>query len=191
MKSAFGTYLYAQNELGPWCSAKIWDYAFEGIDEEAYPGQHSTTKGLEKLRDLKEAKRLVPISRLQLDRELTVVTEKLRTLLEILRQSPREGFCAILFVERRPTAHVIHDFLNECKKRFPGEKGQGGLGLDFLNSAVITGHGSKTDALQLKMQLRDQRRVLNGFRKGAFNMLIATDVAEEGLDIRRCKLVVR
>ncbi|GJJ77797.1 endoribonuclease Dicer [Entomortierella parvispora] len=192
LRQAFSNYLFAQNELGPWCAAKIWQYAFEGIDEEAFPGQHDTLKGQQKLQDLQDAKRLaLKIPSPLLDKELTIVTEKLKTLLYVLRQSPREGFCGILFVERRPTAHVICDFLNECKKRFPGDEDQGGLGLDFLRPVVITGHGSTKDILQLKMQMRDQKRALNGFRKDVYNLLVATDVAEEGLDIRRCRLVVR
>ncbi len=40
------------------------------------------------------------------------------------------------------------------------------------------------------MSQKEQQRIINEFRKGAFNCLIATSVAEEGLDIPRVDVVI-
>ncbi|KAG0056347.1 Dicer-like protein 1 [Gryganskiella cystojenkinii] len=200
-KPAVNCYLFAENELGPWCAAKVWEYAFQGLEEDILHWSNVAAKGgpgipggaggpgigaNRKLHDLQEAKKLTQgIKQPLLDPELSSVTEKMQTLVKILKESRREGFCGILFVERRPIAHVINDFLKECKKFGPD------FDLDFINSAVITGHGAKGDVTKLRMQLKEQRRVLSGFRRGVYNLLVATDVAEEGLDIDRCRLVIR
>lgn len=37
----------------------------------------------------------------------------------------------------------------------------------------------------------EQREVIDKFRGGSINLLIATTVAEEGLDIKECNIVIR
>lgn len=41
------------------------------------------------------------------------------------------------------------------------------------------------------LQQRDQQEVIQKFRGGSLNLLVATSVAEEGLDIAQCSVVVR
>ena len=41
------------------------------------------------------------------------------------------------------------------------------------------------------MGVAQQEKTIAKFRKRELNLLIATSVAEEGLDIRKCNLVVR
>ena len=41
------------------------------------------------------------------------------------------------------------------------------------------------------MTQSEQDEVLNCFRDGTHKLIIATTVAEEGLDIRQCNLVIR
>ena len=39
--------------------------------------------------------------------------------------------------------------------------------------------------------LQEQSRILQRFRSGELNLLVSTAVAEEGIDVRSCQLVVR
>ncbi|CAF4411246.1 unnamed protein product, partial [Rotaria magnacalcarata] len=41
------------------------------------------------------------------------------------------------------------------------------------------------------MSAKYQRQVIKKFRKGEINVLVATAIAEEGLDITKCNLVFR
>lgn len=41
------------------------------------------------------------------------------------------------------------------------------------------------------MSTGEQLEVLDGFRRGVFNVLVATNVIEEGLDIRSCNVVIK
>ncbi|KAF9994488.1 Dicer-like protein 1, partial [Modicella reniformis] len=185
-KSAFGTFEYARTVLGPWCATRVWRHALRVLQEEVSESIGSRVE--QRLAQIREAEAIAKrIQNTPLGKNLELVSDKLKQLVEILREQGQggNGFCGIVFVERRPITYVVYEFLEECKKF-----GQD-FGLDFIRAAVLTGHGSKGDVIQHKMQLKKQRAVLNGFRRGRINLLIATDVAEEGLDIDRCRLVVR
>eukprot|EP00755_Sulcionema_specki_P009762 Sspe_Gene.44603::Locus_21881_Transcript_1_1_Confidence_1.000_Length_2572::g.44603::m.44603 len=61
----------------------------------------------------------------------------------------------------------------------------------------FVGHGKSqvlmldTTTKRLGMSLKQQKDVVEGFRNGRYNLLIATNVAEEGIDIPVCNLVIR
>jgi ERCC4-related helicase len=57
----------------------------------------------------------------------------------------------------------------------------------------MMGHGGKSDRFKrsLKMNVSSQKRVIREFKAGKLNLLVATQVAEEGLDIKTCNVVVR
>ncbi|KAF9086214.1 Dicer-like protein 1 [Mortierella sp. AD031] len=184
-KPAVLWYEHAMIELGPWFGAMVWKYALQtlrdDIKDTTGPARQSRLEAITAAEQIALSMESSPLSE-----DLSQVTHKVQKLVEVLREAGREaGFCGILFVERRPTAHVMKEFLEECK-RFGPE-----FGLDFIQAAVLTGHGTKGDVTQQHMDLKEQRKILEGFRKGQFNLLVATDVAEEGLDIDRCRLVIR
>ena len=41
------------------------------------------------------------------------------------------------------------------------------------------------------MSTEDQLNVLEGFKSNKFNILVATNVVEEGMDVRACNIVVK
>ncbi|XP_029429105.1 probable ATP-dependent RNA helicase DHX58 [Rhinatrema bivittatum] len=58
-----------------------------------------------------------------------------------------------------------------------------------IKAAVLTGAGYSNQTKH--MTQNNQQDVIQKFRKGALNLLISTSVAEEGLDIPECNIVVR
>lgn len=185
LKPAVLWYQVAITELGPWFGSKSWKYILDTLKEDVQlTDSNGRTQRLNVIQGAEQITTSMAKSRLDLD--LSQVTQKVQKLVEVLREAGRQpGFCGILFVERRPTAHTMRDFLHECKQFGPE------FGLDFIQSAVLTGHGGKGDVKEHHMNIKAQRKILEGFRKGQYNLLVATDVAEEGIDIDRCRLVIR
>ncbi|KAI8822072.1 uncharacterized protein EV422DRAFT_495037 [Fimicolochytrium jonesii] len=116
------------------------------------------------------------------------ITPKVHTLLRLLEeraQNATEGasFRAMIFVERRLSAKVLSEFLNlVATTRFP-----------VVKCAFVTGHGASKSgktAGRSAMNVTYQKRTFDRFRKGDMNTLVVTRVAEEGLDIPACKLII-
>ncbi|KAK9856145.1 hypothetical protein WJX84_010015 [Apatococcus fuscideae] len=87
------------------------------------------------------------------------------------------GWCCIVFVHRKMTSVAIHAIL--CLTP----------ALKFLTSAPFMGYGGSTTATTLNA--KTQKEMLRRFRAGDLNCLVSTSVAEEGLDVRQCQLVIR
>uniref|UniRef100_A0AAQ5YF01 ribonuclease III n=1 Tax=Amphiprion ocellaris TaxID=80972 RepID=A0AAQ5YF01_AMPOC len=94
--------------------------------------------------------------------------------------------CGIIFVERRYTAVVLNRLIKEAGKQDPE--------LAYISSNFITGHSIGKNQLrnkQMEVEFRKQEEVLRKFRAHETNLLIATSIVEEGVDIPKCNLVVR
>ncbi|XP_016056495.1 PREDICTED: endoribonuclease Dicer isoform X1 [Miniopterus natalensis] len=94
--------------------------------------------------------------------------------------------CGIIFVERRYTAVVLNRLIKEAGKQDPE--------LAYISSNFITGHGigkNQPRTKQMEAEFRKQEEVLRKFRAHETNLLIATSIVEEGVDIPKCNLVVR
>ncbi|XP_078084371.1 interferon-induced helicase C domain-containing protein 1 [Mustelus asterias] len=103
---------------------------------------------------------------------------KLRTtiLQEFTKKSHSRG---IIFTKTRQNAHALREWIEENEKF----KDVG------IKAHYLTGAGSNS---QFKhMTQNEQKEVLGKFRDGEINLLIATTVAEEGLDIKECNFVIR
>uniref|UniRef100_A0A3B5LJX3 ribonuclease III n=1 Tax=Xiphophorus couchianus TaxID=32473 RepID=A0A3B5LJX3_9TELE len=94
--------------------------------------------------------------------------------------------CGIIFVERRYTA-VVLNLIKEAGKQDPE--------LAYISSNFITGHSigkNQPRNKQMEVEFRKQEeQVLRKFRAHETNLLIATSIVEEGVDIPKCNLVVR
>ncbi|KAF6815456.1 RNase3 domain protein [Colletotrichum sojae] len=84
----------------------------------------------------------------------------------------------IVFVEMRMTALLLNDFFKQPGTRLP-----------YLNPAILV--GSRPDSGAVNMSFKDQILNISKFKYGYVNCLFATQVAEEGLDIPTCNLVIR
>ncbi|XP_023539589.1 endoribonuclease Dicer homolog 1 [Cucurbita pepo subsp. pepo] len=103
------------------------------------------------------------------------LTPKVQSLVKILlKYQHTEDFRAIIFVERVVSALVLPKVFAELPS------------LSFVKSASLIGHNNSQDMRTCQMQ-----DTISRFRDGRVTLLVATSVAEEGLDIRQCNVVIR
>ncbi|GAA5902930.1 hypothetical protein JCM8208_006514 [Rhodotorula glutinis] len=120
---------------------------------------------------------------------VTALSAKMSALVSVLLEFKNEpAFHAIIFVEQRHHAAVLVELL----KRIPALQ-------SFVRPAALVGHGGrgsndesgrKTDK-EIGMAVKEQNETVAAFRTGEVNLLVATRVAEEGLDVPSCHLVIR
>ena len=107
------------------------------------------------------------------------ILEKLEErLTHTFKQKPEsEG---IVFVRTREQAEAIDGWISDSAF---AEKLN-------IRSHMLLGHTRQGDG-GTSMSDEEQKRVVEAFHTGEYNLLIATSVAEEGLDIKQCNLVMR
>jgi endoribonuclease Dicer len=108
------------------------------------------------------------------------LSPKVLTLAELLLSVQSESFQGIVFVEQRHVTTALSWLLS----------GISALN-EWLKCAPFVGHGtnssSNIEALGSRgMTFKLQNDVVKSFRDSEFNLLIATSVAEEGLDFQVC-----
>uniref|UniRef100_A0A803NSH1 Uncharacterized protein n=1 Tax=Cannabis sativa TaxID=3483 RepID=A0A803NSH1_CANSA len=103
------------------------------------------------------------------------VTPKVQSLIKVLLSYQHtDDFRAIIFVERVVSALVLPKVFAELPS------------LGFVRSASLIGHNNSQEMRSCQMQ-----DTIAKFRDGRVTLLVATSVAEEGLDIRQCNVVIR
>ncbi|NWU24471.1 DHX58 helicase, partial [Dyaphorophyia castanea] len=104
---------------------------------------------------------------------------RLYKLEEILREhfQPLGTSRGIVFTKTRQSAHSLLSWLQTTAT------------LQHIRAAVLTGAGYSNQTRH--MTQNEQQDVIKQFREGALNLLFSTSVAEEGLDIPECNIVVR
>ncbi|NWX98149.1 IFIH1 protein, partial [Nothoprocta ornata] len=118
-------------------------------------------------------------------KELAKKSEYENETLTKLRSTLMEEFTktdeprGIIFTKTRQSATALLQWIKDNKK-FE----EVGIKAQYLIGA---GHNSETKP----MTQNEQREVIDKFRDGRVNLLIATTVAEEGLDIKECNIVIR
>uniref|UniRef100_A0A4W3I732 RNA helicase n=1 Tax=Callorhinchus milii TaxID=7868 RepID=A0A4W3I732_CALMI len=85
----------------------------------------------------------------------------------------------IIFTKTRQNTHALHEWIEQNEKFT--EVG--------IKAHYLTGAGNNSQYKH--MTQHEQKEVLNKFHDGEINLLIATTVAEEGLDIKECNFVIR
>jgi endoribonuclease Dicer len=179
------------SELGRWASDMYWSFAF--ADEQArklqqreefkYNKLHGERVNVEeldaKLQRLKDAATFVQqhnfgIPRLN-DIDLSSKVLKLHSWLSMYYERSDEPRC-IVFVEQRQTARLLKLIFDN-------------VGGPNLRCDVLVGVNSR--AGEHNISLRAQILTVAKFRRGDLNCMFATSVAEEGLDIPQCNIVIR
>ncbi len=97
---------------------------------------------------------------------------KVPRLIEILKRELRENSRAIIFTNYRDTVDLLVEVLR--REGFSVSK--------FIGQSTRDGSKGLTQ--------RQQEEIMARFRKGEYQILVATQVAEEGIDVAECDLVV-
>lgn len=110
-------------------------------------------------------------------KSLPTYCSKYVKLVEMLQNySNIPHFRAIVFVSTKIGAHELCEFLANSPVA------------SFVRSEILIGHKSSTN---IGMTGHQQQEIIKHFTSGTINVIIATSVAEEGLDIPACNVVFR
>ncbi|EER25001.1 Type III restriction enzyme, res subunit family protein [Coccidioides posadasii C735 delta SOWgp] len=191
LEKLFTFSLKASSNLGAWCADWVWSYA---LTEESLPkleGRAARTA----MGNLPIAKIVRPEAEIQRIREASeiirshkfgdpairpeLLSPKVRRLHhELLKYFERHTDTkCIVFTEQRHTARILCDLFSK-------------IGTKHLRPGVLIGVRSDASG-GMNISFRQQVLAVVSFRKGEVNCLFATSVAEEGLDIPDCNLIVR
>jgi endoribonuclease Dicer len=188
-KHLFETAKYLSSHLGRWAAEKFWAYALREEEKrkaqskiEKAHGRHNKRK-LDmidaEISQLQSAYKLVQNydfgkPRIDLDSISSKVFELHRFLCEHYNDDLQNR--CIVFVERKATARMLKEIFHE-------------IGATYLKPDILTGYAAKSG--DANISFRQQVLTMSQFRKGEINCLFATSVAEEGLDVPECNLVIR
>lgn len=164
------------NHLGPWCVDSLWRVYVENMARR--------DGGIKQLpEDIRTAFDVVKAWTFPAPAvDIKQMSPKVMKLIQILRvagKSWTEDFCGIIFVQRRDTAIALCLLLQELEE-FHG----------IFRVQVLAGHSDESDSV-LKMSFQTQNAIISNFRSKVYNLLVSTSVAEEGLDIQPCNVVIR
>ncbi|SPN98560.1 related to Sms-3 endoribonuclease Dicer (Helicase with RNase motif) [Cephalotrichum gorgonifer] len=180
-------------ELGPWCTDRFWKLCFA---EEQMPSIMARAEGFAQqfrgtimfcreeqnpvsiVQKVYDVVKEHPLPHLSLDHRH--LSHKSLLLISILGDSFREpsDHKCIVFVEKRNTAMMLAEVLKQLQSHVP-----------YLKPAYLVGYHA--DSGPLTMSYRDAVLAIHQFRKGEVNCLFASSVAEEGLDIPDCDIIIR
>ncbi|KAK7303573.1 hypothetical protein RJT34_14482 [Clitoria ternatea] len=189
IEKIFSALLFCTDELGPWLALKAAEFlSLAGVANEFEPflWGNSGDKVVKKfcLAVANTLKAYLPCGlqwsigdNIKIDVETGLLTSKVYCLIDTLleyRELP--DLRCIVFVERVITAIVLEDLLNLLLPRYNSWK-----------TKFVAGH-----SFGLQNQSRKkQNEIVEEFRMGLINIIVATSILEEGLDVQSCNVVIR
>lgn len=103
----------------------------------------------------------------------------------LAREKKKMKPCAIIFVERRFTAKILYLVLKALK--------EADSDFDHMSPDFIVGFNNNpfNDTREGALEKKWKQDCLRRFLSGRTNVLVASEVLEEGIDIQKCNLVVK
>ncbi|KAG5939705.1 hypothetical protein E4U59_002941 [Claviceps monticola] len=211
LMTEFSSHLEATHEiscvLGPWCADQYWNILFSPSKVSQKPTVMYQLERLdqfnERLLEL-EVNHRIPHG-LEADHMVTEVTKASRITMEYIQQrrsASADAMCfsskllalhgilseafsgkqtkrCIVFVQKRYIAFMLSDVFD-----------QPGVRLEKMRCGYVVGSQSVSSSIA-NMSVREQLQTLFKFQTGEINCLFATQVAEEGIDVPDCDLIIR
>ncbi|GKU19497.1 unnamed protein product [Fusarium langsethiae] len=182
----------ASSILGPWCADRYWQLSIDETETKRLAdrtrqvffgsGEKVLARGDKAEEAVREVQKVVAAHEFgSVSPQSQGLSAKVKCLHEILVHAFTINTTkrCIVFVDQRHTACLISDLYNQSSMAIPG-----------MNASYMVGHQSNGTNFG-NMSLRKQFSTLEDFRQGIINCLFATSVAEEGIDVPDCDLVIR
>ncbi|XP_058102614.1 endoribonuclease Dicer homolog 2 [Magnolia sinica] len=184
----FLTFMYCVTELGLWPALKAAETLSSSENDFFFWGQLKDGLGERTVRNFSQDAFMVFSKYIPYGPEWCVgddlssyldagfLTAKVDCLIQsLLEYRNVTDLRCIIFVERVIAASVLNSLLSQVSR------------LSCWKTSYMAGN-----RLGLQSQTRkDQTKIVNAFRDGSVNIIVATQILEEGLDVQSCKLVVR
>ncbi|KAL3650103.1 hypothetical protein CASFOL_006506 [Castilleja foliolosa] len=188
LNKLFSTFMFCLTELGIWLAMKVAEFHY--VEEEdifVWGKMDVSCERIVRAFSLDAAKIFyasMPYgSQWSIRNDLTAnvtagyFTSKVMCLVETLLDYRKvEELRCIVFVERIVTAIAIRNLLNELLPELTGWRTEYTAG----NNSMLQSQSRKK-----------QNEIVDEFRKGKVNIIVATSMLEEGLDVQSCNLVIR
>lgn len=181
----------ASRELGTWFVDRMWQLFLEDEEalklevktERAFTQEMASPEVVGRQKSAVQAARELVATHNFSDPEDTILSSKFKKLVEILREQFKDKkMRCIVFVERRWTAKLLADFF-EREREY--------INIKELKVASLMGSNTSDVSWSSQASFREQIKTIIQFKKGEANCIFATSVAEEGLDIPDCNLIIR
>ncbi|KAI9152201.1 Dicer-like protein 1 [Paramyrothecium foliicola] len=179
----------AGSQLGSWCADRYWKLQMTESEMPKLqartsqelmafltPGEvDAAVAAVQQVQRLVQAFDLPPPSL-----DVSRVSRKVDSLWHTLQHAFTHGTeRCIVFVEKRSTAFLLADLFTQREMLIPG----------LIPAYLI---GTQSTAFNFgNMSMRDQAIALMKFRSGDITCLFATPIAEEGIDVPACDLIIR
>lgn len=111
--------------------------------------------------------------------ENSVMTPKLRTLIEYLLGEDAQGFSGLIFVRTRAEVAVLSYMLTLHVPKFTIST--------FIGASSFSG---RTKAITELAEVKNQRHTLDDLRQGKNHIVVTTNALEEGIDVTACNVVI-
>ncbi|KAI1081615.1 hypothetical protein F5B20DRAFT_588229 [Whalleya microplaca] len=179
-------------ELGRWCADRVWQICLtyqEAQKMEAKTERNFMSRKVQLPIAALDAERLAVREAYDLvaDHELLApdynlfhLSGKVHSLIGSIRThlDPEKDKC-IIFVEQRLTAMLLNDLFK-----------QPSMNMAHIRPGMLLGTTGSNSG-DTGMTLKEQFVTMHQFRHGELNCIFATSVAEEGVDIPDCNLIIR
>ncbi|KAJ3671775.1 hypothetical protein LUZ60_007854 [Juncus effusus] len=187
IKRHYDTLLYCLDELGPWLATKAAEALSRSEKYMLFWGEIKDKYGEKAGRMFSQAvydnfsqyvSKDINIGKdFEPDIKTGLLTSKVQCLIKCLKEyKDLKGLRCIVFVERIITATVLKSLLINIKKLT-------NWGVEFM-----AGNNLKNIDTQSR---NEQNKIIESFHKGEVNIIVATQILEEGLDVPSCNLVIR
>lgn len=101
---------------------------------------------------------------------------------KMLAEKKSTDIKGLIFVDRRLSAKCLYHILKNFNEEIPT--------FDYRVDFIVGANNTMPESIECVLQQKWQRNVIDKFKRNETNLIIATSVLEEGIDLQMCNLVI-